>query len=122
MIKNCPVCKSKMKIKEFQCTQCNTRIIGDFSLDDLQDIQPEIMDFIKVFIFTEGNIKKVEKIMNCSYPKVKNYLKKAKEYLGVDYPEEVDQDSQESSEILDQLSKGEIDLEEAIKLLNKGEK
>lgn len=80
------------------------------------------MDFIKVFIFTEGNIKKVEKIMNCSYPKVKNYLKKAKEYLGVDYPEEVDQDSQESSEILDQLSKGEIDLEEAIKLLNKGEK
>lgn len=120
MLKNCPVCKGNIKIKEVFCEECGVRVIGEFNISDLDSIDSETMNFIKVFIFSEGNIKRVEKILNCSYPKVKNYLKKAKEVLGLDVIEEKKEDDNKSN-IIDMLDKGKIGIEEAIELLKEND-
>ena len=78
-------------------------------------MEKEITDFIKVFIFAEGNIKQVEKLMNCSYPKVKNLLKKAKAALNIEEEEE-----DISADVIELLSKGEISADEALNKLSKG--
>jgi len=75
----------------------------------------ELFDFIKVFIFAEGSIKQSEKILNCSYPKVKNLLKKAKAALG--YTEDR---TSATGFVIDQLDQGKIDVETALKKLNHG--
>lgn len=115
---DCPVCNSKLKVSEYACGSCGTKIKGDFVCESAMGaFDKEILEFIKVFIYAEGSIKQVEKLMNCSYPKVKNLLKKAKSALNIE--EEAEDDSQD---VLDLLSRGEITTEEALEKLNKGRK
>jgi hypothetical protein len=63
----------------------------------------------------EGNIKQVEKLMNCSYPKVKNLLRKAKSALNIEEEEE-----DNSADVIELLAKGEISAEDALNKLTKG--
>ncbi len=111
----CPVCGSGLKVSEYTCTGCATKISGDFICGgSMSGLEKEIEDFIKVFIFAEGSIRQVEKMMNCSYPKVKNLLKKAKAALGLE-----EDDDSGSDEVLELLAKGDISTEEALEKLNK---
>lgn len=112
---DCPVCGSGLKVSEYTCSNCKTSIKGDFICgSSVTGMDKEIEDFIKIFIYAEGSIRQVEKMMNCSYPKVKNLLKKAKAALGLEDKEEAGSD-----EVLDLLAKGEISTEEALEKLNK---
>ena len=114
-LEKCPVCQEKMFIRTLECSKCQTQVKSQFSLsnDDLK-IPEDILSFIKVFIYAEGNIKQCEKVMNCSYPKIKNLLKKAKTALGVqDMPKE------DNTSVLKQLDHGEIDVEAALNKLKK---
>ncbi|MBU2645228.1 DUF2089 domain-containing protein [bacterium] len=111
----CPVCSDRLFVRELACHGCGTRIKGDF-----EEIKPpftmddELFNFIKVFIFAEGSIKQSEKMLNCSYPKIKNLLKKSKVALGFteDRPES-------SGSIIDQLDQGRIDIETALEKLQR---
>lgn len=112
----CPVCNSQLRVSEYSCDSCKTRIKGSFECDgEFSGFEKEILDFIKVFIYAEGSIKQVEKLMNCSYPKVKNLLKKAKAALDIE-----DEENDVSAEVIEKLSKGEISTEEALNKLSKG--
>lgn len=109
----CPVCNGKMYIRELACHHCDTHITGRFeNRRNPYEMDEELFDFLKVFIFAEGSIKQSEKILNCSYPKVKNLLKKTKAALGVT---EGKDDS--TSTIIDDLDQGKIDVEGAIEKL-----
>ena len=70
------------------------------------------MGFIKVFIYAEGSIKQSEKLLNCSYPKVKNLLKKAKTALGVK-----DEFADDHTSVIERLNKGEITVDDALSLM-----
>ncbi|MFA6653228.1 MAG: DUF2089 family protein, partial [Candidatus Delongbacteria bacterium] len=59
--------------------------------------------------------KQVEKLLNCSYPKVKNLLKKAKLAMNIEEEEE-----DNSAEVIELLAKGEISAEDALNKLSKG--
>jgi hypothetical protein len=113
---DCPVCNSNLKVSEYTCGTCGTKIKGDFVCESaMGSFDKEILEFIKVFIYAEGSIKQVEKLMNCSYPKVKNLLKKAKSALNIE-----DEAEDGSQAVLDMLAKGEITTEEALEKLNRG--
>lgn len=114
-IENCPVCQEKMFIRKLECPKCKTQIKSQFSLDkgDL-DLPEDILSFIKLFIYAEGNIKQCEKLMNCSYPKIKNLLKKSKLALGIQ-----DTIEENSESILEKLDQGEIDVEAALNQIKK---
>ena len=111
----CPVCEGDLKVVKYQCKECKTEISGEFEKDKMcHGLSEEIFDFIKVFISAEGSIKQAEKVLNCSYPKIKNLLKKAKAALGLEKEEAVD-----TGDIIDMISKGEFSVEEALKKLKK---
>ncbi len=117
-LEKCPVCAGKMVIKEIACSKCETRVISEFKLEQNPlGISDEILDFIKVFIYSEGSIKQSEKIMNCSYPKIKNLLKKTKLALGIN-----DFESVSNNAVLDQLDRGDIDVEAALNLIKSRKK
>ena len=116
---NCHFCGGKVKVSAVKCEDCGIEISGDFSEIELGNValtdNKEILEFIKIFILAEGNIKQTEKILNCSYPKIKNYLKKAKKALNLeDYIR-----SETSEEVLDELEKGSITAEKAAERLSK---
>ncbi|TYB31359.1 MAG: DUF2089 domain-containing protein [Candidatus Mcinerneyibacterium aminivorans] len=122
MLNKCPICEGELIIKEYYCKDCDVTLRGDFDTEkseSLMGVNPEILEFIKVFIYAEGNIKKVEGILNCSYPKVKSLLSKAKKNLGIESVKENEEDKKRKNEILEKLDNGKISFEKAMDLLNK---
>lgn len=110
---SCPVCSGDCYIREIACRSCGTRIKGAFEIRQSSLVMDEeLLEFLKVFIFAEGSIKQTEKILNCSYPKVKNLLKKTKAALGFSA------DAEDSAAgIIDKLDQGKIDVETALEKL-----
>ena len=84
-------------------------IEGKFNLPPLSQLSIEDQTFIIAFIRIRGSIKEMESLFGISYPTVKNRLNKIAqqlEFVEVNPPAS-------RSEVLDQLEKGEISVEEA---------
>ncbi|MCP4749274.1 MAG: DUF2089 domain-containing protein [Proteobacteria bacterium] len=115
ILDSCPVCSGKMIVSELECPSCRTKVVSQFDTEGgTLDVDKDILDFIKIFIYSEGSIKQSEKLLNCSYPKIKNLLKKAKAALGIteDYADS-------RANVIDRLDKGEISVEDALNNLKK---
>jgi hypothetical protein len=112
----CPVCESKLKVKQLSCKKCGTVISGEFELCKFCQLQKEQKYFAEIFIKNRGNIKEIEKELGISYPTVRRLLDEVIEALG--YKEEAKKDVVNQGEILDRLSRGDITSEQAFKLLN----
>jgi len=113
----CPVCDSETKITEIYCKKCDTTIKSEFDLCRFCKLAEPQKFFIEVFIKNRGNIKEIEKEMGISYPTVRNKLDEVIYALG--YKVEQQKSSfVNRKEILKRLSKGEINKDEALRLLN----
>ena len=112
----CPTCEGKLNVTELKCSNCNTKISGEFYLDELFQLNYELQQFLKIFIKTRGNIKNMEKELDMSYPTVRNKLNELIKTLGYedDFGEE---EQQKRKEILDLLEAGEIEAVEAAERL-----
>lgn len=120
LIGKCPVCDENLRITRLKCPHCRTEINGNFQLDKFLRLNKEQLQFVEVFIKSRGNIKEVEREMGISYPTVRNKLDDVIESLGYNADESPDDvTSEKRKEILDSLEKGEIDSQEAVKLLQK---
>ena len=113
----CPTCEEKLNVTELKCNNCQTKISGDFYLDELFQLNYELQQFLKIFIKTRGNIKNMEKELDMSYPTVRNKLNELIKTLGYedDFVEEEQQEKRR--EILDMLEAGEIEAVEAAQKL-----
>lgn len=113
----CPSCEGKLSVRELKCQSCQTRIIGDFYLDEIFQLNYEQQQFLKVFIKTRGNIKNMEKELEMSYPTVRNKLNELIKSLG--YKDELLEEDKEEKrkEILDMLESGEIEVSTAAEKL-----
>lgn len=111
----CPVCSSNLKVTEISCGSCGTSIKGKFDPCKFCQLSKEQKYFIEVFIKNRGNIKEIERELGISYPTVRNKLDEVIESMG--YKVE-DKTKVNRKEILDKLSRGEIDKDEALKLLS----
>ncbi len=117
LISNCPVCNRSFLIKELNCRECDIKIHGNFELNEFSRMSETQLEFIKVFLCAQGNIKEVERTLGISYPTVKNRLG---EIIQIINPESINTLKQVS--ILERIEKGEISVEEALELMNKGGK
>jgi len=120
----CPVCGENLSINKLGCPKCATAIEGEFQSCEFCRLPEEDLEFVKVFIKCRGNIKDVEKELGISYPTVRGKLDGVIKALGFDVPVKEAQQERKikevaRSEILDQLSKGEISAKEATdKIIN----
>ncbi len=115
-LKQCPVCNSTLEIKEYHCPKCDTTIRGNFEVGDLASLSAPQQEFVKTFICNQGNIKEVEKALGISYPTVKNRLT---EIVNVLCPSSNNEKREFSTSVLDEIERGEISVEDAIKKLKK---
>jgi len=83
---------------------------GSFDLPPLARLTMEDQIFVTAFIRSHGSIKDMEELFGISYPTVKNRLNRISQML-----EFVDINPPASrSEILDELERGELSVEEAV--------
>ena len=111
--KECPSCGGDLRITELRCMNCNTVIKGEYSPPIIIKLKEDEMEFLFSFLKARGNIKEVEKLLKISYPTVKARLESLLSSIGI--KEEGFSDLRKS--VLDAIERGEMKVEEAIKIL-----
>lgn len=114
-LSNCPFCQGEFVIQKVCCMQCDTKIEGDFVANRFQMFSADDLFFIEMFLKNEGSIKLMEKDLGISYPTVKSRLKKIIMNLGY----ESAQSAAGRSAVLQKLADKEIDVQEAVSMLDK---
>jgi hypothetical protein len=110
---SCPICKRELEIRELRCPACEVSFRGSFSQSWLSGLTPEQLEFVKLFIIVQGNIREMEKRLGISYPTVKNRLAEIIRAIANEAPSEEDY-----SDILGDLDQGFISVEEAINMID----
>ena len=116
----CPICSESLAVTRLYCRNCDTSVEGQFALGRLYQLSSKQLQFVETFVRCEGKINRVEQEMGLSYPAVRARLTEVIRALGY---EAGDSDASsgvgeaERREILNQLSEGKIDADEAVKLL-----
>lgn len=110
---NCPLCAGPIHVARITCERCACSVEGHFSLDWLVGLSPEQLQFVKVFLMCRGKIKDVEQALGISYPTVVSRLDAVVAAVGgVPVTSEA-----RPLDVLDQLASGDIDVDEAERLL-----
>jgi hypothetical protein len=117
VIGHCPICETHLKVTTLSCPSCETEIKGDFELSKFNYLPKHQLYFIELFVKNQGNIKRLEKELNISYPTVKKTLDEIILALGYTPLDEEPKETLTKAQILDKLAKKEITKEEAFKLL-----
>ena len=108
---------AETRIEKIRLEKSDISIEGDFELPPLAQLTLEDQIFITAFVRCQGSIKDMEELYGISYPTVKSRLARISEkleFVEINPPAT-------GREILNQLDKGEISVEDAIKKLG-GEK
>ena len=102
-----------MVIERVRLTDRDIAIEGAFELPELARLSAEDQVFVAAFVRSHGSIKEMEQVFGVSYPTVKarlNRIADALQFVEID-------PAPSRSELLDRLSRGEINAQEAIEAL-----
>jgi len=117
-IGRCPVCGETMNITRLYCRACDTTIEGHFELGRFSRLTPEQLAFVETFMRCEGKLTRVQEELEISYPTARSRLVDAIRALGYQVEESKEEMSADDRrDILEQLARGEISSERAIRLL-----
>ena len=109
----CPECHEPLKVGRMTCPSCNLAIEGEFELSALGKLSPEDQVFVIAFVRHHGSIKKMESLFGISYPTVKNRLNAISATLDKNFDA-----PSPNLYVLEQLSRGELTVEEALERLS----
>ncbi|MCD4656298.1 MAG: DUF2089 domain-containing protein [Planctomycetes bacterium] len=73
-----------MSIIKAECKSCKITLDGSFTLPQLAQLTKDEQNFIVAFVKVHGSIKKMEDILDISYPTVKNKLNELADKLELD--------------------------------------
>ena len=111
----CPACGEKMVIREYECPGCDIQICGHFQqVENSGYLTPEILELIKIFVSSYGNIGEVAKRLGVSRPTAKARITDLGKVLGVRVS---DTDEGDQDLVLEALERGEISVDDAIEKL-----
>jgi hypothetical protein len=102
-------------VERVRVVDSDIAIEGSFSLPPLANLSAEDQVFMMAFIRCHGSIKDMEQMFGISYPTVKNRLNHIAQQL--EFVEIMTVSPQE--EVIDELERGEITTDEAIRRLSK---
>lgn len=121
-LSTCPVCGEPLTIVRLHCNNCDTTIEGRFTMGGLGNLTPDQIQFVEMFIRSEGKITRMQKLLNISYPTVRSRLEEIIRAMGYEVGQEDEDDDTAAREelrrqVLDDLSAGRITSQDAIRLL-----
>lgn len=108
---------SSVVVERVRLIESDIALEGSFELPPMARLTMEDQIFVTAFIRSHGSIKDMEELFGISYPTVKNRLNRISqqlEFVEINPP-------LPQSEILTQLGKGEMSVEEALKKLRGAE-
>lgn len=122
IINECPVCSGEMIATKLECRHCETKIKGRFITGPFANLSIEQLDFIELFIRHEGKLTRLQDVLELSYPTIRNRLHEVIRSLGYE-PGEEDNflNEEERKNILEQLEQGNINYEEAMRMIEESE-
>ena len=109
---------SEFTVERVRLSGKEIAIEGSFDLPPLARLSAEDQVFVMAFVQCHGSIKQMERIFGISYPTVKKRLDNIAgrfEFV-ISEPEPID--DAERSEVIDQLERGEISVDEAVERLS----
>lgn len=109
----CPDCSQTLKVTRMACPSCKLSMENDFEISPLGRLALEDQIFVIAFVRHHGSIKKMESLFGISYPTVKNRLNA----IGAALDKSLEAPSP-NLYVLEQLSQGEITVEEALDRLS----
>ena len=136
----CPVCSGDLVVTRLHCPSCETTLEGSFmpggsrlqeafSSDQLRALLPfarlaqDQLHLVLTVIRCEGRFNRMEEELSLSYPTLRGRLDEAIRAMGFEPAREeagaaaVFPDADERQSILDRLNRGELNVEEARRLL-----
>lgn len=108
----CGECGESMRVTRLSCPRCGVELSGDFALPPLARLSMEEQIFVAAFVRSHGSIKKMEALFEISYPTVKNRLNAIIQKIDAWFEAPTS-----NTAVLDQLSRGEITVDEALRRL-----
>ena len=128
VISTCPVCEGELLISRLHCRSCGTALEGEFGVGRFGRLSREQLSLLESFLRARGNLKEMERELGISYPTVRARVDALVRALGLadgePIPDEADAEvelttptdvepaadrSAERRDILERLSRGEID-------------
>ncbi len=104
---------SPLVVERVRFVESDIALEGSFELPPMARLTMEDQIFVTAFVRSHGSIKDMEELFGISYPTVKNRLNRISqqlEFVEINPP-------LPQSEILDQLDKGELSVDDALKKL-----
>lgn len=112
---NCPVCNSRLALTRLSCPSCETELSGAFAQCEFCVLTEEDRDVLRVFLASRGNMKDLERHLGVSYPTARARFDALLGKLGIERAPAVPARSR--LELMEQVARGEIDVDEAMKRL-----
>ena len=105
-------------IERVRLAESGVAIEGAFALPRLAELSHEDQVFVAAFVGAHGSIKEMEQVFGVSYPTIKARLARLAAVLDPIEREEVaPPEAPPRAAVLDRLAAGEIDADEAVRLL-----
>jgi len=109
----CPECGRHMIPVACRCHKCGIKMEGNFTASILAQLSPDDQALIVAFVRSFGSIKKIQELLEVSYPTAKARITDLIKRLDstMEAPEN------RESKVLEKLSKGDITFSEALEEL-----
>ena len=94
------------------CPDCETELSGVFESCDFCSLDSDDREMLRVFLRSRGNMKELERHLGVSYPTARSRFDRLLARVGIE------EASPDRLELLEALSRGEIDVGEALERLD----
>ena len=115
--RSCPVCGERLALTRLSCGDCETELSGLFEACEFCSLEAEDRDMLRVFLKSRGNMKDLERHLGVSYPTARARFDKMLERLDLEPSDELSDQPTDRLTMLEALSRGEIDVGEALERL-----
>lgn len=123
----CPSCQEPLRPMVLGCDGCGIRVEGPFQLNEFATLSADDLHFLRIFVLSEGRVRDMQSSLGLSYPTIRARLTLLKnklvgDDLGTKFTDREIQKSKKTGvadEVLDQLAKGKIDFDEAMRTIRK---
>ena len=112
---NCPVCSARLATTRLTCPSCSTELSGAFTSCEFCVLTNDDRDVLRVFLSSRGNMKELERHLCVSYPTARARFDTLLSKIGIDRPAVAP--AQTRVELMEQVARGEINVEEALNRL-----
>jgi len=112
---SCPVCNARLAVTRLSCPSCSTELSGAFASCEFCVLTDEDRDVLRVFLASRGNMKDLERHLGVSYPTARARFDALLARLGIERPAAP---APSRVELMEQVARGEIDIDEAMRRLD----